>query len=104
MAEALRLNTTLASIDLGANDLGEGGGSALAKALRLNTTVTSLDLRGNALMWSEFMLGGRALEGALRLKKHGHVARPSPQCSGRGRRAGVGRDTAPQQRTHIDRS
>jgi hypothetical protein len=37
------------SIILAANDLGEGGGRALAEALRLNTTVTSLDLGYNGL-------------------------------------------------------
>jgi hypothetical protein len=45
MAEALHLNTTLTSLDLCNNGLGEGGGRVLAEALRLNTTVTSsLDL------------------------------------------------------------
>jgi Ran GTPase-activating protein (RanGAP) involved in mRNA processing and transport len=35
LAEALRLNTTLTSLDLDSNGLGEGGGRALAKAQRL---------------------------------------------------------------------
>jgi hypothetical protein len=37
------------SLDLGWNDLGEGGGRALAETLRLNTTLTSLDLGFNDL-------------------------------------------------------
>ena len=49
LAEALSLNTTVASLELGLNHLGEGGGWGLAEALRLNTTVTSLDLGGNGL-------------------------------------------------------
>jgi hypothetical protein len=53
LAEALRVNTTVALLDLGVNRLGEGGGRALAEALRLNTTVTSLDLGGNWNMREE---------------------------------------------------
>jgi hypothetical protein len=49
LAEALRLNTTLASLDLGLNGLGEGEGRALAETLRLNTTLTSLDLSDNGI-------------------------------------------------------
>jgi hypothetical protein len=49
MAETLRLNTTITSLDLYRNRLGEGGWRALAEALGLNTTVTSLNLNGNGL-------------------------------------------------------
>ena len=63
LAETLRLNTTLTSLDLGFNDLGEGGGRVLAKTLRLNTTLTSLDLFGNGLGEG----GGRAFAETLRL-------------------------------------
>ena len=45
LAETLRLNSTLKSLDLGYNGLGEGGGRALAEALRLNTSLTSLKLK-----------------------------------------------------------
>jgi hypothetical protein len=61
LAEALRLNTTVTSLDLGVNDMGEGG--ALAEILRLNTTLESLNLRENGLGEG----GGRALAEALRL-------------------------------------
>ena len=37
-------NTTLATLDLHENGLGEGGGQALAEAPRVNTTLTSLHL------------------------------------------------------------
>jgi hypothetical protein len=46
LAEALRLNSKVTSLDLGGNGgngLGEGGGWTLAEALRVNTTLTSLD-------------------------------------------------------------
>ena len=49
LAEALRLNSTLKSLYLGNNGLGEGGGRALAETLRLNSTLTSLDLGDNDL-------------------------------------------------------
>ena len=63
LAEALRLNSTLTSLDLGYNDLGEGGGRALAETLRLNSTLKSLNLVYNGLREG----GGRALAEALRL-------------------------------------
>ena len=44
---ALRLNTTVTSLNLGWNNLGEGEGRALSEALPLNTTVTSFDLSYN---------------------------------------------------------
>jgi hypothetical protein len=104
LAEALRLNTTLRSPDLGWNDLGEGGGRALAETLRLNSTLTSLYLAANQPGEG----GGRALTEALRLNStltsldlFGNVL-----GEGRGRtlaetRAGAGRGTAPQQHAHV---
>jgi hypothetical protein len=62
-AETLRLNTTLASLDLSWNGLEEGGGRALEEALRLNTTLASLDLENT----TQGEGGGRALAKALRL-------------------------------------
>ena len=61
LAETLRVNTTLASLDLGANGLGEGGGRALSAALRVITTLASLRLCGNGLCEG----GGRTLAEAL---------------------------------------
>jgi Ran GTPase-activating protein (RanGAP) involved in mRNA processing and transport len=63
LAQTLRLNTTLASLNLRENGLGEGGGWVLAEALRLNTTLASLNLYYNGLGEG----GGRALAEALRL-------------------------------------
>jgi len=39
-----RCSRTLKSLNLGHNGLREGGGRALAETLRLNSTLTSLDL------------------------------------------------------------
>ena len=61
LAETLRLNTTLKSLNLRENGLGEGGGRALAEALRLNTTLKSLNLGCNILGEG----GGRALTFSL---------------------------------------
>ena len=47
ICEALRDTTTLTSLDLYLNQLGEGGGAAIGAALRDNTTLTSLDLSYN---------------------------------------------------------
>ena len=53
IAEALALNTTITSVDLGseccdgrvsANDIGDAGAASIAEALKLNTTITSVDL------------------------------------------------------------
>jgi len=63
LAEAVRLNTTVASLELYADDLGEGGGRALAETLRLNTTLKSLFLSSNFLGEG----GGRSLAETLRL-------------------------------------
>jgi hypothetical protein len=54
-AETLRLNTTLTSLNLYGNDLGEGGGRTLAETLHLNTMVTSIDFSDNGMaeeVWS----------------------------------------------------
>jgi Ran GTPase-activating protein (RanGAP) involved in mRNA processing and transport len=49
LADALCLNTTVTSMDIGSNGLGEVGGLELAEALHLNSTVTSINLWKNAL-------------------------------------------------------
>ena len=38
------MNTTLTALDLRHNDLGEGGGQAIAAALVVNNTLTNLNL------------------------------------------------------------
>jgi hypothetical protein len=65
LAETLRLNIIVTSLELWENDLGEGGGQALAETLRLNTSLTSLDLRdwsgsGNLFRPSPGRIGGGA--------------------------------------------
>ena len=49
LAEKLRLNNTLTSLNLSVNHLDEDGGRALAETLRVNTALTSLDLSLNDL-------------------------------------------------------
>ena len=46
---ALQTNTTLTSIDLSSNQLGEVAGAAIGTALQTNTTLTSINLGGNKL-------------------------------------------------------
>jgi hypothetical protein len=48
-AVALRVNSTVTSLQLGGNKLGEGGAQAIAVALRVKSTVTSLHLGDNWL-------------------------------------------------------
>ena len=62
-ATANFLSASLVELDLQRNDIGAGGGQALAEALRLNTTVTSLNLHRNRLVEG----AGRALAQARRL-------------------------------------
>jgi hypothetical protein len=69
LAEALRFNTTIMSLNIRGHDLGKGRGRALAEALRLNTTVTSLDLGCNDLGEG----GGRSLAETLRLNRGGSL-------------------------------
>jgi hypothetical protein len=42
-AQTLRVNTTISSLNLGWNNLGEGGERTLAEALRVNTTLTEFE-------------------------------------------------------------
>jgi hypothetical protein len=48
-AFALRANTTLTSLDLRDNDIGDAGAAALGEALRVNKTLTLLELYGTAI-------------------------------------------------------
>ncbi|CAF3897195.1 unnamed protein product, partial [Rotaria magnacalcarata] len=49
LAGALRNNTTLTALELGENQIGALGAQHLADALRNNTTLATLDLRGNEI-------------------------------------------------------
>ena len=46
---AVQTNTTLTSLNLWSNDIGDAGVTALATALQTNTTLTSLDLKRNRI-------------------------------------------------------
>ena len=62
VAQALARNTTLTTLDLGYNRLGEDGGNAVAHALERNTTLTNLNLEDNDLGDVFAMAVARALE------------------------------------------
>ena len=47
MAAALEKNSTLTSLDLSENEIGHIGAASLAAALQKNSTLTSMSLRGN---------------------------------------------------------
>ena len=49
LADLLNTNTTLTTLDIGFNHLGPTGGEALANALNTNTTLMSLSLKDNHL-------------------------------------------------------
>ena len=61
VAGALERNTTLMTLNLRDNGLGEAGGAAVAGALERNTTLTTLDLGSHRLGEA----GGAAVAGAL---------------------------------------
>ena len=63
LAQALRVNTSLSSLDLSRNSIGNEGANSLAQALRVNTSLSSLDLSGNSI-GNE---GANSLAQALRL-------------------------------------
>ena len=60
---ALRVNTSLTSLDLYENSIGDEGAGSLSEALRVNTSLTSLDLSDN-LIGDE---GASSLSEALRV-------------------------------------
>ena len=49
LADAVKVSTTLTTLDLGFNDILAGGAAALADAVTVNTTLTALNLRGCSL-------------------------------------------------------
>ena len=63
IAEALRVKTTLCSLKLDHNDIGVQTMRVLAEVLRVNSTITSLDLSNNHLREE----GGRHLAETLRI-------------------------------------
>ena len=63
LSEALRVNTSVTSLDLPMNSIGAEGANFLSEALRVNTSLTSLDL-GNNYICAE---GANFLSEALRV-------------------------------------
>ncbi|KFH68943.1 hypothetical protein, variant [Podila verticillata NRRL 6337] len=49
LAEALKNNSTLTTLDLRGNSIGDNGAQALSETLKTNSTLTTLDLRGNSI-------------------------------------------------------
>ena len=62
VASALRINKTLTTLNLGDNDIGDVGAEALASRLRGNTTLTTLEIQDNEISID----GAEALVRALR--------------------------------------
>ena len=62
IGRALETNTTLTSLNLESNNLGEAACAAISQALETNTTLTSLNLEGNNLGDAAGAAFGRALE------------------------------------------
>ncbi|XP_044177994.1 NLR family CARD domain-containing protein 3-like isoform X2 [Acropora millepora] len=63
LSQTLRVNTSLTSLCLYWNSIGDDGASSLSEALRVNTSLTSLDLYGNSIGDE----GASSLSGALRV-------------------------------------
>ena len=63
LAHALRVNTSLSSLDLHGNTIGDEGANSLAQALRVNTSLSSLDLDSNFIRNE----GANSLAQALRV-------------------------------------
>ncbi|KAF9556568.1 hypothetical protein EC968_008173 [Mortierella alpina] len=55
LAEILKTNSTLTSLSLESNAIGDDGATALAEALKTNSTLDTLDLRGNTI-WFKGLL------------------------------------------------
>ncbi|KAG0363320.1 hypothetical protein BGX24_004911, partial [Mortierella sp. AD032] len=49
LAETLKTNSSLTTLNLRENSIGENGAVALSKALKTNSTLTTLDLLGNSI-------------------------------------------------------
>ena len=61
IAEALKVNTKLTTLNISANNIGVAGAQALAEALKVNTTLTSLNMSMNNIGYA----GAEALANAL---------------------------------------
>ena len=61
LAESLKLNTTVNSLDLRNNRIGPQGAESIARMLKTNTALTRIDLRWNELS----PVGGRSILLAL---------------------------------------
>ncbi|KAF9336619.1 hypothetical protein BGZ91_009928 [Linnemannia elongata] len=46
---ALKINSTLITLDLGCNSIGDNGTEALSEALKTNSTLTTLYMGGNLI-------------------------------------------------------
>ncbi|KAF9946037.1 hypothetical protein BGZ72_000747 [Mortierella alpina] len=62
LAEALKTNMTLTTLDLERNSIGDNGAQALSEALKTNSTLATLDLRDNSIGPN----GAQALSEALK--------------------------------------
>ncbi|KAF9390109.1 hypothetical protein CPB97_009911 [Podila verticillata] len=63
LAEALKTNSTLTTLDLQINKIGDKGAQELAETLKINSTLTTLDLQGNSIGGH----GAQALSEALKI-------------------------------------
>ncbi|KAF9990533.1 hypothetical protein BGZ75_001406 [Mortierella antarctica] len=55
LGEALKTNSTLTTLDLNNNSIGDDGAKMLGEALKTNSTLVTLDLRGNLIWWEGFL-------------------------------------------------
>ena len=81
LADALRTNTSVRLLQLGANSIGEAGATQLADALRTNTSVKTLGLSGCKIGEA----GARQLADALRTNtsvEELDLFAPIPRCMG----------------------
>ncbi|XP_004347343.1 hypothetical protein CAOG_04596 [Capsaspora owczarzaki ATCC 30864] len=65
IADALKVNTTLTTVYLGENQIGDAGAQAIAEALKMNTTLTELGLHQNQIGDA----GAQAIADALKVNK-----------------------------------
>ncbi|KAF9538509.1 hypothetical protein EC957_006683, partial [Mortierella hygrophila] len=61
LAEALKTNSTLTTLDLRSNSIGDNGAQLLSEALKTNSTLTILDLRSNSIWFKGFLALSEAL-------------------------------------------